>query len=364
MGSKRYKNDTVPVACKNLTPNGDDNQLCYIGNAMTGFSRKKWGRGFSYFDGRERRIRDHDELKRIKKLVIPPAWTNVWICPLPQGHIQAIGRDTRGRRQYIYHPQWVKMRQRYKFDRLIDVGMALTRMRRCVDADLKRRKLDLKKVSAVAVALLDATRIRVGNREYERQNRSYGLTTLKDRHIDVRGSAIHIEFTGKSGQRRRVKLSDRRLARHVARCQELPGQEVFQYLDEKGTRHRLSSEAVNDYLRRASGAPITAKDIRTWWGTVAMAAALHTLNPHDGTGGGKKKQTAAAVRQVARALGNTVAVCRQYYIHPAVMDAFDSKVLKKAFMWADRHRPGARIQSLSQSERAVLRFLKTSHGTL
>ncbi|MGA6924820.1 MAG: hypothetical protein WBY88_04000 [Desulfosarcina sp.] len=357
MGSKRYKKGCAAVACDELNPE-ENKELCYIEEAMPGFTRKKWGRGFTYFDSQSRRIRDGAVRKRIKRLVIPPAWTDVWICPLAQGHIQVRGRDARGRRQYIYHPRWVEMRQRYKYDRLIDFGKALTRIRRQVDADLKRPKLDLDKVSAVAVALLDAARIRVGNREYERRNRSYGLTTLKDRHVEVRGSAILIEFTGKSGRHQRIDLADRRLARQVARCQELPGQEVFQYLDENGERRRLSSEDVNAYLGHASGKPFTAKDMRTWWGTVLMAEALQSPDTEDRKGG-LGKQTARAVRKVAEALGNTAAVCRQYYIHPAVMAALESAGLADAFQWADRHPPGVRAEALSRTERAVLRFLQS-----
>lgn len=355
MGSTVYKQNVQPVACG--AGKKSRASLCYISDEYEGITRKPWGRGFSYFDGTGNRVRDDDRLERIKALVIPPAWTDVWISPLPEGHIQAVGRDEKGRKQYIYHPRWVAERQQYKFDRLILFGKSLTRLRQQVDADLRRRNLDRDKVSALAVALLDSSKIRIGNREYERRNRSYGLTTLKNRHVEITGATIQIEFTGKHGKRHKIDITSRRLANQVTRCQELPGQELFQYIDDQGGRHPLLSEDVNTYLQDATGKSFTAKDVRTWWGTVLMAEALIDAS-EDGAAGGGKRRVARAVRSVAEVLGNTTTVCRQYYIHPEMIRAFESGRLAEAFAWVDRHKPGKRTRELNPAERAVLRMLE------
>ena len=358
MGSKMYKNDLGAVACGGQIEEDGDGVVCYISDEVPGITRRKCGRGFSYLDGQGKRVADRGELERIKSLVIPPAWTDVWISPLAQGHIQATGRDAKGRKQYIYHPQWTAARQQNKFARLIDFGRALTRIRRQVDRDLRRPKMDLEKVCAIAVALLDSTKIRIGNREYRRQNRSYGLTTLENRHVEVSGATIQIDFTGKSGKHHKIDIYDRRLARQVLRCQELPGQELFQYLDEEGSRRPLNSEDVNAYLQRSAGKTFSAKDLRTWWGTVLMAEALNAATGDGNTGGAAKRRITAAVRKVAAALGNTITVCRQYYIHPGVMDAFENGRLA-AFFKSTRHtEPRSVAIGLSPAESAVLRILK------
>ncbi len=304
--------------------------LVYIADESEGIRRKTRGRGFSYFEGEGRRVREKQTLKRIKALAIPPAWTDVWISPDPAGHIQATGRDVKERKQYIYHPRWNEIRTRIKFDRLISFGRALPRIRRQVDADLRTRNLSWRKVSSLVVALLDTAKIRIGNPEYARENRSYGLTTLRDRHVDVYGSTLHIEFRGKSGKVRSVDIENRRLARQVKRCQDLPGQELFQYIDEDGNRRPIRSEDVNEYLREISSENFTAKDFRTWWGTVLMAETLYELRETEGKPN-PKKHIVAAVRAVAEELGNTQSVCKKYYIHPAVVEAYETSRLFDAF---------------------------------
>ena len=357
MGSKEYKKDPGAVACRSGPVADQSAGVCYINDDQPGCSRRPCGRGFTYFDEKGERIRDRAARSRIKKMVIPPAWTEVWISPLANGHIQAVGRDAKGRKQYIYHPDWIRERQQSKFSRLIDFGTALGRIRRQVDRDLRRRNLDLERVSAIAVALLDSARIRVGNREYRRQNRSYGLTTLQNRHVEVSGATIQIEFRGKSGKPQKIGIYDRRLARQVLRCQDLPGQELFQYLDDEGRRRPLLSEDVNTYLRHVAGDTFTAKDLRTWWGTVLMAEELAAAGDN-GQQGGSKRQTAAAVRAVAAALGNTAAVCRQYYIHPDVIAAHESGRLPVFLKGKRRGERKTGSIGLSPIERDVLRLLK------
>src|SRR5436190_1573116 len=248
--------------------------LRYVSDALPGIRRKQAGRGFTYVGPDGDRISDRASLARIKSLAVPPAWTDVWICPDPRGHIQATGRDARGRKQYRYHARWRAVRDETKYDRMIAFGEALPRIRRRTEMDLRRPGLPREKVLAAVVRLLEVTRIRVGNEEYARTNRSYGLTTLLDRHVTVAGPTLRFSFRGKSGVRHQVDLTDRRLAAIVKRCRDLPGQELFQYVDDDGRQHTIDSADVNDYLRQLSGADFTAKDFRTWAGTVLAARAL------------------------------------------------------------------------------------------
>lgn len=332
-----------------------EGDLCYVTDEMAGFRRKRWGRGFSYFDPEGRRIGDKKTLKRIKGLVIPPAWRDVWICTHRKGHIQATGRDAKGRKQYIYHPRWEEVRNRNKFDRLLDFGRYLPRIRRQVDADLRKRNLSWRKVVALVAALLDTAKIRVGNPEYRRGNRSYGLTTLRERHVAVSGSTIHIEFKGKRGKQQQVEVTDRRLARQVSRCQELPGQGLFQYIDGEGKRQPIRSDDVNTYLREVTGEDFTAKDFRTWWGTVLMAEELAALSETEPELP-REKAVIEAVNRVAGTLGNTRAVCRKYYIHPGIIEAFEKGELEAAFEAAVPER-GEETELLGSGERAVMQLL-------
>jgi DNA topoisomerase-1 len=295
--------------------------LIYVGSDHPGYTRVKRGRGFAYTDTQGRYVREAELLGRVQALAIPPAWTEVWICADPDGHIQATGRDEKGRKQYIYHSTWAEVRDSAKYNRLLPFAEALPALRAQVDADLRKRALSWEKVAALAIDLLDKTRIRIGNPEYQRQNESYGLTTLQDQHVDIAGDRITFSFQGKSGKDHTVELRDRRLARLVRQCQDLPGQELFQYLDDEGMRRTLRSNDVNQYLREITGQNFSAKDFRTWGGTVTTTRALFEAGPA-ATKTERKRKVAQAVRAAAKALGNTVSVCRKYYIHPAILTAY------------------------------------------
>jgi DNA topoisomerase-1 len=287
-------------------------------------------------------------LDRIRSLAIPPAWTEVWICPKPNGHIQAVGRDQRGRKQYRYHPRWKAARDDGKYDRLIAFGRALPRLRRHVQADLARRGLPRAKVLAAVVRVMEVTLIRVGNKEYAKQNRSFGLTTLRDGHVRIGGATAMFEFRGKSGKVHRTGFRDRRLARIVRACQDLPGQQLFQYLDDDGQRHAVESSDVNGYIREAMGEDFSAKDFRTWAGTLAAARALLASEPCSGAAQAKRTIN-GCVKAVAGVLGNTAAVCRAAYIHPAVLQAYAEGALELKATGDPR-----------AFELAVLRFLEAA----
>jgi DNA topoisomerase-1 len=312
--------------------------------------------GFAYFDANGKRITDDDVVKRIQKLAIPPAWTDVWICPSAKGHLQATGRDARGRKQYRYHPKWREVRDETKYDRLLAFADALPAIRKRTEQDLALPGLPREKVLATVVQLLERTCIRVGNDEYARANRSYGLTTMRDRHVKVNGSSVRFEFRGKSGKAHIIDLRSRRLARIVSRCRDLPGYELFQYVDEDGSRQVVDSADVNAYLREISGADYTAKDFRTWAGTVLAARALRMVDPPD-SDAQRQRQLGVAVEAVAGVLGNTKSVCRKCYIHPAIIDAYGDGSLLDAL---GRHDGEiiAEDTDLQADERAVLRLLQ------
>ena len=295
--------------------------LRYAHDDRPGITRRRAGTGFSYRDREGATIRDQATLARIRALAIPPAWTDVWICPDPRGHIQATGRDARGRKQHRYHARWRSRRDESKFDRMVAFAEALPAIRARCDADLARRGLPREKVLAAVVRLLELTLIRVGNDEYARLNRSFGLTTMRGRHARVDGTEIRFRFPGKSGKRHDVGLRDRRLAAIVRRCQDLPGQDLFQYVDADGNVHDVTSDDVNGYLREITGADFTAKDFRTWAGTVLAFRALSALRPPDRPTDARH-EVAAAMRTTADRLGNTPAVARGSYVHPAVIDAY------------------------------------------
>src|SRR5687768_6939072 len=297
--------------------------LRYTSENVPGISRRRAGKGWSYRAADGSLIRDAKELQRIRALVIPPAWTNVWINPDPRGHIQATGRDARGRKQYRYHAKWRATRDETKFSRMIAFGEALPRIRERVEADLALPGLPREKTLAIAVRLLDEALIRVGNAEYARDNDSYGLTTLRDDHVDVSGATVHFTFRGKSGKAQEIDVRDRRVARIISRLQDLPGQHLFQYLDEEGEPHTIGSEDVNAYLQEIAGEEFTAKDFRTWAGTVLAARALRELGPFQSETA-MKANIVAAVDAVAVRLGNTRAVCRAAYIHPDVLLGYES----------------------------------------
>jgi DNA topoisomerase I len=321
-----------------------------------GYARRRRGRGFQYVDTRGRGLSSAATVDRIRSLAIPPAWTDVWICRYANGHLQATGRDARGRKQYRYHPRWREARDATKYGNMIEFGRALPRIRRRVDRDLARRTLDRKKVVATVVRLLDATALRVGNEEYARENRSFGLTTMRDRHAAVNGSELRLTFRGKGGQTQDVELHDRRLARAVKRCQDLPGQQLFQYIDDDGGRVSVTSDDVNEYLREASGGDFTAKDFRTWTGTVLAAWALDDLGEYR-TQTQAKRQVVRAVESVAADLGNTPAVCRQCYIHPDVFGAHLDRTLGEVLEAEAERKLSRDLKRLSPHEAAVLGLL-------
>jgi DNA topoisomerase I len=330
--------------------------LRYVTDDTAGIARRKSGKQFLHRAPDGKIVRDPAELDRIKSLVIPPAWRDVWICPVANGHLQATGRDARGRKQHRYHPRWREIRDANKYDRMIDFAKKLPAIRRKVDADLALPGLPREKVLAAVVRLLETSRIRVGNEEYARQNNSFGLATMRNRHVSVSGSNIRFEFRGKSGVRHALDLNDRRLARIIKQCQELPGHELFQYIAEDGTRCGIGSGNVNDYLRDIAGEDFSSKDFRTWAGTMLAARALLELQ------GVKynaqvKKNIAQAIESVAAKLGNTKAVCRKCYIHPAVLGAYtDGSLFKLTRLRQSKPKAGS-IHALTNEEAAVLRLL-------
>jgi DNA topoisomerase-1 len=320
--------------------------LTYSSDLDPGFRRKPAGNGFNYIDAKGQPVTDERTLDRIRKLAIPPAWTDVWIAPTARGHIQATGRDVKGRKQYRYHEKWREQRDSGKFDRVIAFGRALPRLRSRIEQDLALRGLPRDKVLAGVLRVMEITLIRVGNEEYAKTNKSFGLTTLRDGHARIGTERAEFEFRGKSGKVHKTGFRDRRLARLVKACQDLPGQRLFQYLDEDGQQHVVESADVNAYLRDAMGEDFSAKDFRTWAGTVAAARALATL-PECANATEVKRNVNTCVKAVAGVLGNTPAVCRSAYIHPAVLDAYqDSKLALKT---------GAEGRAF---ELAVLKFLE------
>src|SRR5436190_19208408 len=295
--------------------------LKWVNDCQPGIYRRKKGNGFIYVDAKGKPVRNEDDLYRARSLVIPPAWTDVWICANEFGHIQATGRDAKARKQYRYHAAWRQVRDSNKYHRLIDFGKALPRIRKRVEADLRRRGLPREKVLAAVVRLMETTHIRVGNDEYAKENHSYGLTTMRDKHATIHGSHVHFAFRGKSGVDHEIDFSDRRLARIVKECRDLPGQTLFQFLDHDGNVHHIGSHDVNQYLHGIVGDEFTAKDFRTWAGTVLAAMALHEYENFTSQRQAKR-YIVAAIESVAKKLGNTKAVCRKCYIHPEIFNAY------------------------------------------
>jgi DNA topoisomerase-1 len=331
--------------------------LRYVSDAIPGITRRRVGRAFSYRDPDGRLIKDRAELARIKRLAIPPAWSDVWICPERKGHLQATGRDARGRKQYRYHPDWRTVRDAAKFDRMLAFAQALPRLRARVAEDQARRGLPREKILATVVRLLEVTLIRVGNQEYARENRSYGLTTMRDRHVDFAGAELIFEYRGKGGRLHRTSLRDRRLARIVRSCQEIPGQHLFQYIDEDGERQAVDSADVNAYLQEITGEPFTAKDFRTWAGTVLASLALGEFESFD-TEAVAKRNVTRAIEQVAAQLGNTAAVCRKSYIHPEVVACYLDGSLLELLQGRVEQVLREDLAGLRSEEAAVLALLQ------
>lgn len=332
--------------------------LRYVDDQGPGISRTRRGDGFSYLNADGTAMRDGETLTRIRSLAIPPAWVDVWICPDPDGHLQATGRDARGRKQYRYHPRWREVRDGNKYERMIAFGRALPLIRKQVEKDLGRSGLPREKILATVVRLLEVTLIRVGNEEYARHNDSFGLATMRDRHVRVNGSALRFQFRGKSGIVHAVDLEDRRLARIVRESRDLPGYELFQYLDEAGERRAIDAADVNAYLKSIAGDEFTAKDFRTWAGTVLAARALREFAAVDSKAKAKRN-VLQAIEAVAKRLGNTKAICRKCYVHPDIVNAYFDGTLAASLNRKAGRELQSRLRDLSPEEAAVLTLLHT-----
>jgi DNA topoisomerase I len=330
--------------------------LQYVSDDRPGIQRQRRGKNrFVYLDPNGKLIQDREEIRRIESLAIPPAYQNVWICPIANGHLQATGRDAKGRKQYRYHPLWRTVRDQTKFTRMILFSQSLPTIRQQIEQDLSLPGLPKRKVLAAVVKLMELTRIRVGNEEYARTNQSYGLTTLQDDHVDITGAQIRFCFRGKSGVEHDITLTDRRLAKIIKRCQDIPGQDLFQYLDDQGQQQAISSGDVNDYLREISNQDFTAKDFRTWAGTVLAATHLADLDLCN-SATAAKKNVSQVIKTVASHLGNRPATCRKYYVHPGVLDAYLDQSLHAAMARLSQQSPDP--HALRPEELAVVALLE------
>lgn len=333
--------------------------LRYVSDDRPGYSRRAKNGDFEYLDTEGKRIRDEQRLLRIRRLAIPPAWTEVWICPSSNGHIQATGRDARRRKQYRYHERWREIRDADKFARLADFAAALPKIRRRITQDMRSPGLPRQKVLATVVRLLERSFIRVGNEEYARENKSFGLTTMKNRHVTVRGARLRFRFRGKSGRDHDVDITDRRIAKIVTKCQDLPGQDLFKYVDDDGEVRDVTSQDVNDYLREITGEDFTAKDFRTWAGTLLATTALTAQEPFE-TKKQAKANVKAAICAVAELLGNTPAVCRKCYVHPAIVATYLKGGQIAGFEEASKPVVHRKLRAI---ERLLLKFLHTQNST-
>ncbi len=334
--------------------------LRYYTDNRPGYTRKasKADGGFDFFDTKGERVTDEEDIQRIRSLAIPPAYTDVWICPSKTGHLQATGRDAKGRKQYRYHPKWRETADANKYGRVMAFAAALPGIRKRIEADMGKPGLPREKVLATVVKLLETTLIRVGNEEYAKTNKHYGLTTMRNRHVKVKGGHLEFTFLGKSGVDHSIELQNPRLARVVQSCQELPGHDLFQYLDEDGQRHGIDSGDVNAYLQEITGEPFTAKDFRTWAGTVLAALALKEFESFDSEAAAKKN-IVAAIERVAERLGNTPTVCRKCYVHPVILEAYiDGSMLDALRIKAEKELSGGHLAALKPEEAAVVGLLR------
>lgn len=330
--------------------------LLYVSDSDEGIVRKRKGSGFSYtYKGKA--VKDEATLKRIKSLVIPPAWTAVWICAKPNGHIQATGTDQKGRKQYRYHPGWSNLRNETKFHRLYEFGKLLPSIRLKVEEDLAGKQLGEEKVLATVVSLMERTGIRIGNDGYEKLYGSYGLTTLKDGHVKVSGGTVRFSFKGKKGVVHNITLRNPKLAKLVQRCQDIPGKELFQYYDADGTAHPIDSGMVNRYIKEASGGDFTAKDFRTWAGTLNMLRAVCGMNEPESESD-CKKNLVAALDEVSKQLGNTRTVCKKYYVHPGIIKLYEDKGLAKYTKQLDDIEKGDGLTGITSEEKVLMKILK------
>jgi DNA topoisomerase-1 len=332
--------------------------LRYVSDVQPGIQRKRSGKGFRYIDVDGRPLRDKEILSRIKSLAIPPAWTQVWICSSAKGHLQAVGRDAKGRKQSRYHPRWREVRDETKYERMIIFGAALPSIRDRVDHDLGMSELPRPKVLATIVRLMETTLIRVGNEEYARQNKSYGLTTMRNKHVDVTGATVTFSFRGKSGVKHTVDITDRRLGRIVQRCQDIPGYELFQYVDKDGVHHSVDSADVNEYLREITNQDFTAKDFRTWAGSVLACEMLGEFAAFESEAEAKKN-VIQAIKQVSARLGNTPSVCRKCYVHPVVVKCYMNGTILEGTKRKVQEHEVASHDSLRLEEFALLELLRS-----
>lgn len=331
--------------------------LRYVTDVTPGIRRKRTGKHFSYIGLDGKPIHDQKELQRIRSIGIPPAWTNVWICPNARGHIQATGRDAKGRKQYRYHPKWREIRDETKYSRMVAFGKALPGIRTRVAHDLALSNMPREKVLATLVRLLDTTSIRIGNEEYARENGSFGLTTMQNEHVDVAGSTVQFHFRGKSGKEHLIDVKDRQLAKIIRKCQSLPGHQLFEYLDENKELRTVASDDVNDYLQDITGQDFTAKDFRTWAGTVIATCALQDLGEFESQTQAKK-HVVRAIEEAASHLGNTPTICRKSYVHPEVIDAYLHGALLRALKHDNEEAVLAALDGLRPEEISVLAFLE------
>jgi DNA topoisomerase I len=349
--------DSAPAPADDAVAAARQVGLRYVGDNVPGIARVPDKDGFHYIGPDGKHVRDEETLARIKALAIPPAWTDVWICPWPNGHIQATGRDAKRRKQYRYHARWRSVRDEAKYERMLSFGKALPLIRKRVDEALKLPGLPREKVLATIVHLLEATMMRIGNEEYARQNKSFGLTTLRDRHVRIDGGEVEFRFRGKSGVQHSIKVDDPRLARIIRRTRDLPGQELFQYVDDDGEQRSVGSADVNDYLREITGEDYTAKDFRTWSGTLLAAFALQEYEKFDSEAQAKKN-VVRAIESVAERLGNTPSICRKCYVHPAVIESYLDGTMVNAMQQRAREEMVTELQDLGAEEAAVLALLQ------
>jgi DNA topoisomerase-1 len=333
--------------------------LIYVSDSQPGILRYKKGRGYMYiYEGKP--MRKQDEIKRIRSLAIPPSWTGVWICPLPNGHIQATGLDMRKRKQYRYHPLWTVLRNETKFHRLYEFGKALPAIRCRLEKDLAQKELNASKVLATVVSLMERTYIRVGNEGYEKQYGSHGLTTLKDNHVAITGDKIRFSFKGKKGVSHNIALKSKRLARIVQTCKEIPGKELFQYYDEEGKAHPIDSGMINSYIKETAGTDFTSKDFRTWAGSLNLLRALNAMGEAM-TAAEAKKKVVAALDEVSLKLGNTRTVCKKYYVHPGLIELYEQHSLNKYMRELESLEEPDDVSGLTAEERILMKILQSFH---
>ncbi len=361
-GKEKKKISEIEVAVDPVEV-AEDAGLRYVSDDQPGYTRKPKGDDFEYFDTEGKAIRDETRVLRIQRIAIPPAYKDVWICPSPNGHIQATARDARGRKQYRYHERWREARDENKYDRMLVFGQALPKIRRQVNKDMGLRDLPRNKVLATVVHLLGRTFIRIGNEEYARENQSFGLTTMRNRHVDVKGAKLSFSFRGKSGVKHEIDVNDRRLANIIRKLQDLPGQDIFQYEEETAEVRNVTSQDVNDYLREITGEEFTAKDFRTWAGTVLTAMALGAQGPVENKTQAKKN-IKDAIAAVAKILGNTPTVCRKCYVHPVVLDSYLDGDMIEGLKQKTEEALSENLEDLRAEEAAVMSFLQAKLAKL